>query len=175
MLRRGDEAERVADLVRIVETAGQDPDQRLVVAEYDGRLAGAVHLRLTTISPLNLDPTSVQRHAAASVVSPEFGSARRDGVGRGRGLMRDAAASRSRDANRFRRGSRSVRTPCAGRRPTPSASARRRRPANAAAVVSCAPPLAALRPRVGSDWRWLGPGEATDSRESLAEQRAGDA
>jgi GNAT superfamily N-acetyltransferase len=108
VLRRGDEAERVADLVRIVEAAGQDPDQRLVVAEYDGRLAGGVHLRLTTLSPLNLD-TSVQ--VMSPQVFPEF---RRHGVGRalmdaavswaeerGAGHLATAAATGSRDGNRF--------------------------------------------------------------------------
>ena len=91
VLRRGDEAERVADLVRIVETAGQDPDQRLVVAEYDGRLAGGVHLRLTTVSPLNLD-TSVQ--VMSPQVFPEF---RRHGVGR---ALMDAAVELGRGARR---------------------------------------------------------------------------
>ena len=108
VLRRGDEAERIADLVRVVETASQDPDQRLVVAEYDGRLAGGVHLRLTTVSPLNLD-TSVQ--VMSPQVFPEF---RRHGVGRalmdaavswaeerGAGHLATAAASGSRDGNRF--------------------------------------------------------------------------
>ena len=82
VMRRGDEAERLADLVRVVETAGQDPDQRLLVAEYDGRIAGGVHLRLTTVSPLNLD-TSVQ--VMSPQVFPEF---RRHGVGR---ALMDAA------------------------------------------------------------------------------------
>ena len=36
LLRRGDEADHVDDLTHVIETAGQDPDQRLVVAEYDG-------------------------------------------------------------------------------------------------------------------------------------------
>jgi GNAT superfamily N-acetyltransferase len=84
VLRRGDEADRVADILRIVETAGQDPDERLLVAEYDGRLAGGVHLRLTTVSPLNLD-TSVQ--VMSPQVFPEF---RRHGVGR---ALMDAAVS----------------------------------------------------------------------------------
>ena len=108
VLRRGDEAERLADLVRVVETASQDPDQRLLVAEYDGRLAGGVHLRLTTVSPLNLE-TSVQ--VMSPQVFPEF---RRHGVGRalmdaavswaeerGAGHLATAAASGSRDGNRF--------------------------------------------------------------------------
>ena len=84
VLRRGDEADHVADLARIVETAAEDPEQRLVVAEYDGRLAGGVHLRLTTVTPLNLD-LSVQ--VMSPQVFPEF---RRHGVGR---ALMDAAVS----------------------------------------------------------------------------------
>ena len=107
-LRRGDEANHVADLTQVIEGARQDPDQRVVVAEYDGRLAGAVHLRLTTITPLNLDP-------AVQVMSPHvFPEFRRHGVGRalmdaavgwaeerGAGHVTTAAPSASRDGNRF--------------------------------------------------------------------------
>jgi GNAT superfamily N-acetyltransferase len=108
LLRRGDEADHLADIGRVIASAGDDPDQRLVVAEYDGRVAGAVHLRLTTITPLNLDP-SVQ--VMSPNVFPEF---RRHGVGRalmdaavswaeerGAGHVATAAPSGSRDGNRF--------------------------------------------------------------------------
>ncbi len=108
VLRRGDEADHVEDMVRIVESCTSDPDQRLVVAEYDGQLAGGVHLRLTTITPLNLD-LSVQ--VMSPCVFPQF---RRHGVGRalmdaavtwaeecGAGHVSTAAHSSSRDANRF--------------------------------------------------------------------------
>jgi GNAT superfamily N-acetyltransferase len=108
LLRRGDEADHVDDLTHVIETAGQDPDQRLVVAEYDGRLAGAVHLRLTTITPLNLD-------LCVQVMSPNvFPEFRRHGVGRAlmdaavgwaeecsAGHIATAAPSGSRDGNRF--------------------------------------------------------------------------
>jgi GNAT superfamily N-acetyltransferase len=108
LLRRGDHDDHVADLTQVIELAAQDPDQRLVVAEYDGRFAGAVHLQLTTITPLNLD-LSVQ--VMSPYVFPEF---RRRGVGRalmdvavgwaeerGAGHVATAAASGSRDGNRF--------------------------------------------------------------------------
>ena len=108
VLRRGDEPDRHADMLQVVETAREDPDQKLVVAEYDGALAGAVHLRLTTITPLNLD-LSVQ------VMSPTvFPEHRRHGVGRalmdaavtfaeeaGASHVATAAPSGLRDANRF--------------------------------------------------------------------------
>ncbi len=108
VLRRGDTTDHQADMLRVVETALEDDRQRIVVAEYDGELAGAVHLRLTTITPLNLD-LSVQ--VMSPTVFPEY---RRHGVGRalmdaavtfaeetGAAHVATAAASGSRDANRF--------------------------------------------------------------------------
>ncbi|MBB6626291.1 GNAT family N-acetyltransferase [Nocardioides sp. KIGAM211] len=108
VLRRADHDEQVADLVQIIEAAASSPVERLVVAEYDGEVAGAVHLRISTLSPLNLDQT-VQ--AISPHVFPQF---RRKGVGRalmdaavcfaeeeGIGCVATAAASASRDANRF--------------------------------------------------------------------------
>ena len=79
-----------------------------MVAEYDGAVAGAVHLRLSTTTPLNLD-LSVQ--VMSPTVFPEY---RRHGVGRalmdaavtfaeetGASHVATAAPSGSRDANRF--------------------------------------------------------------------------
>jgi predicted N-acetyltransferase YhbS len=108
VLRRADETERIADLVKVIESAAESPVDRLVIAEYDGEVAGAVHLRCTTMTPINLEPL-VQ--AVAPHVFPQF---RRRGVGRalmesavsyaeelGIGHVATAAASGSRDANRF--------------------------------------------------------------------------
>lgn len=108
VLRRADHEDQVADLVQIIEASASSPVERLVVAEYDGEVAGAVHLRITTLSPLNLDQT-VQ--AISPHVLPQF---RRRGVGRvlmeaavsfaeeeGISCVATAAASGSRDANRF--------------------------------------------------------------------------
>jgi ribosomal protein S18 acetylase RimI-like enzyme len=107
-LRRGDQHEHLADLELIIKTASASPEQRLVVAEYDGELAGAVLLRVATLTPLNLDPT-VQ--AVSPHVFPQF---RRRGIGSalmesavafaeeiGVGHVATAASSGSRDANRF--------------------------------------------------------------------------
>ncbi|WP_164519541.1 GNAT family N-acetyltransferase [Nocardioides ferulae] len=107
-LRRADPQEQVADLELVIKGAEASPEQRLVVAEYDGQLAGAVFLRVTTITPVNLEPT-VQ--AISPHVFPQF---RRHGVGRmlmesavsfaeelGVGHVATAASSGSRDANRF--------------------------------------------------------------------------
>src|SRR4051794_40582359 len=108
VLRRTDPEDQVADVLKVVTTAAEAPDERVVVAEYDGRVAGAVHLRATTITPLNLEPT-------VQAISPHvFPQMRRHGVGRalmeaavsfademGIATVATAAASASRDANRF--------------------------------------------------------------------------
>lgn len=107
-VRVADEREQQADLEMVVKTAAQSPEQRLLVAEYDGEPVGAVFLRATTIGPLNLEPV-VQ--VMSPYVVPTF---RRKGVGHalieagvafaeelGIGHVATAAASSSRDANRF--------------------------------------------------------------------------
>ena len=108
VLRRADRSHQVADVRSVIERVGDLPEERIVVAEYDGHLAGAVHLRATTLTPLNLEPV-VQ--AISPHVLPQY---RRHGVGRalmeaavafadelGIGHLASAAASGSRDANRF--------------------------------------------------------------------------
>jgi GNAT superfamily N-acetyltransferase len=108
VLRRTDRPDQIADLIETIERVAPLDDERVVVAEYDGQVAGAVHLRATTLSPINLEPVvqTISPH-----VLPRF---RRHGVGRA--LMEaavafaeehgiaDAAAAAiagSRDANRF--------------------------------------------------------------------------
>lgn len=108
VLRRGDRDEQVADVLTVIERAAGGADERIVVAEYDGEVAGAVHLCLSTMTPLNLEPTVL---AVSPHVFPQY---RRHGVGRalmdsavsfaedrGIGHVATAAASGSRDANRF--------------------------------------------------------------------------
>jgi GNAT superfamily N-acetyltransferase len=74
-LRRVEPEAQVADVLTVIERAHEAPEQRLVVAEYDDRPAGAVLLHLGTVSSLNLEPTV--RVLSPSVV-PEL---RRHGVG----------------------------------------------------------------------------------------------
>ena len=108
VIRRADHDEQVQELAGVIEHAAESDRDRMVVAEYDGEVAGAVHLRVTTLSPINLERTVL---AISPHVFPQF---RRRGVGRalmdaavsfaeesGIGHVATAAASGSRDANRF--------------------------------------------------------------------------
>ncbi|GAA5152932.1 hypothetical protein GCM10023340_34100 [Nocardioides marinquilinus] len=75
-LRRAERPDLLADVEQLVKTAHVSPEQRLVVAEYDGEPAGAVLLRIATVTPLNLD-------LAVQVVSPCVATPfRRRGIGR---------------------------------------------------------------------------------------------
>ena len=107
-VRRADRAEQAADLELIVKGAAASPEQRVVVVEYDGQLAGAVYLRITTLSPLNLEPCVQAIHPRV------FDQFRRRGVGHAlmeattafaedNGILHvvTAVPHSSRDANRF--------------------------------------------------------------------------
>jgi len=107
-LRRADRQEQVADLELVIKGAAASAEQRVVVAEVDGEVAGAVLLRVSTLTPLNLEP-------AVQAISPHvFPQYRRRGIGlalmesavafaedNGIAHVTTAAASGSRDANRF--------------------------------------------------------------------------
>jgi predicted N-acetyltransferase YhbS len=108
VLRKADRQEQVHDLETIVKEAAESAEQRLLVAEYDGEPAGAVLLRVTAMTPLNLEPT-VQ--ALAPTVTQSF---RSKGIGSalmesavlwaeemGIGHITTAATSGSRSGNRF--------------------------------------------------------------------------
>lgn len=107
-VRRADRAEQVADVELIVKSAALSPEQRVVVVEYDGEVAGAVFLRIATVTPLNLEP-------CVQALDPRvFLRFRRHGVGH---LLMESAAAfaeengiiqvatavqhNSREANRF--------------------------------------------------------------------------
>lgn len=107
-LRRVDRQDQVADLELIIKSCEESPEQRLVIAEYDGEAAGAVLLSVSTLSPLNLEPAV---HALAPFVAAGF---RRRGVGHtlleaavtyaeelGIGHVLTAASHDSRQVNRF--------------------------------------------------------------------------
>lgn len=107
-LRGTDPEQQHADMLTVLERAAGDEDEHVLVAEYDDRLAGAILLWVSGVSPLNLDRV-VQ--AFAPHVVPDF---RRRGVGRtlmdaavvhaeerGIGFVGSASVHTSRDANRF--------------------------------------------------------------------------
>jgi len=107
-LRRADRAGQLDDVRRLIAEASVSPEMRIIVAEYDGRFAGAVYVRVATLSPINFEP-AVQ--VLVPSVVPEW---RRKGVGRqlmeaatafaeqrGAAHLVTAAESGSRDGNRF--------------------------------------------------------------------------
>ncbi len=107
-LRRADRQDQCADLEIVIKEAAASPERRLVIAEYNDVPVGAVFLKVTTLSPINLEPI-------VQVLSPQvLPSARRKGVGRalmeeavtfadqlGVAHVMTAASSTSRDGNRF--------------------------------------------------------------------------
>ncbi|MBA2952370.1 GNAT family N-acetyltransferase [Nocardioides sp. CGMCC 1.13656] len=106
--RRTGPEDVVADMAAVVAAAQECERQRIVVAEYDGQFAGAVHLERTTMSAINLEP--VVRALSPHVLTPF----RRHGIGtalmdaavtwaeeHGIGHVATAAVAGSRDANRF--------------------------------------------------------------------------
>jgi GNAT superfamily N-acetyltransferase len=108
VLRKADRQDQVQDLELIVKESAESAERRLIVAEYDGQPAGAVYLRVSTISALNLEPY-VQ--ALSPHVSPSY---RRKGIGSalmesavswaeelGIGTIGTAVTASSRAANRF--------------------------------------------------------------------------
>jgi GNAT superfamily N-acetyltransferase len=107
-LRRADRQDLVADLEIVIKDAALSAESRVVIAEYNDVPAGAVFLRVASVSPINLEPV-------VQVISPHvLPSARRKGVGRalmeeavtfadqlGVAHVMTAASAASRDGNRF--------------------------------------------------------------------------
>jgi GNAT superfamily N-acetyltransferase len=108
VLRRAGREDQVADVEALLERVAGNDDERVVVAEYDGEVAGAVHLQRTTVTAIN--PERVVR-ALAPHVFPRY---QRHGVGTalieaavswaeelGIAHVSSGAVAGSRDANRF--------------------------------------------------------------------------
>jgi GNAT superfamily N-acetyltransferase len=108
VIRRVGPEDQAADMEAVIADVLASENQRLVVAEYDGAFAGAVHLEHTTMSALNREP--VVRALSPHVLAPY----RRHGVGTalmeaavawaedlGISHVATAAVAGSRDANRF--------------------------------------------------------------------------
>jgi len=75
VLRRVDADRMIDDVKRVIDRVSAMHEERIVVAEVEGQVVGAVHLKATTFSSINLEPV-VQ--AVSPHVLPEF---RRHGVG----------------------------------------------------------------------------------------------
>lgn len=108
ILRKGGPEEQLADVSRVIATAAERDDQRVVVAEIDGEVAGAVYLEASTFTPLNLEPAvlAVSLHVSSQLRRKGVGSALMESACRfaeehGISHVLTAAASESRDANRF--------------------------------------------------------------------------
>lgn len=108
VIRRNGPEEQVTDVESVIARVLDSGRQRIVVAEYDGQFAGAVHLEHTTMSALNQEPV-------VRALSPHvFTAYRRHGIGTalmdaavswaeelGVAHVATAAVAGSRDANRF--------------------------------------------------------------------------
>lgn len=108
VLRPTTREDQVADVLTILEQAATDPDVRVVVAEIDGQVVGAVHLRAGVVSTLNLErmvqafaPHVMPGHHRRGVGTALMEAAVSFAEERGVGLVGAAALSASRDANRF--------------------------------------------------------------------------
>lgn len=140
VMRRPGTVNLTEEMIGIIEAAAANPDDRVIVAECDGEVAGAIYLRASVLSPIHLEPV-VQ--AISPHVDPRF---RKRGIGRTlmeasvqfaeeRGINHVAGASlsSSRDAHRFL--ARMALAPQAVLRVAPTAAVRAkltvRRPANA--------------------------------------------
>ncbi len=108
VLRRADRQEQVHDLELIVKEAAASAEQRLLIAEYDGEPAGAVLLRVTPMTPLNLEPTvqALAPHVTQSYRGKGIGSALMEAAvlwaeDLGVSHLTTAAPASSRTGNRF--------------------------------------------------------------------------
>jgi GNAT superfamily N-acetyltransferase len=108
VIRRVGPEDQAADMEAVIAGVLASDSERIVVAEYDGKFAGAVHLERTTMSAINTEP--VVRALSPHVLAPY----RRHGIGTalmeaavtwaeelGITHVATAAVAGSRDANRF--------------------------------------------------------------------------
>lgn len=108
ILRRGTASDQEADVLSVIADCAVRSDRCIAVATIEGRIAGAVLLEATTLSPLNLDTAvlAVSPHVLAEFRRRGVGTALMDAATRfaeshGIGMVATAAMANSRDANRF--------------------------------------------------------------------------
>lgn len=107
-MRRSTSAEQEQDLARILDRVARGDHERLVVAEVEGQVVGAVLLREATMTPINLDPVvqAVSPHVLPAFQKRGVGAALMEAAvtfaeERGVALVATAALTGSRDSNRF--------------------------------------------------------------------------
>jgi GNAT superfamily N-acetyltransferase len=108
VMRKADRDQQIDDVRHVIDRLSATPEERIVVAEVDDNVVGAVHLRATTRSAINLERVL---RVSSPYVLPDH---RRQGIGSA--LMRAAAEfadelavphlgiavrAGSRDTNRF--------------------------------------------------------------------------
>ncbi len=107
-VRRGETAEQRRDIEQVIADTAVDPTLSIVVAEYDGRPAGAAYLRRATFSPVNLEPVlqvllptvlpDLQRHGVGrALMEAALAYADEHGITQ----LGTAATAGSREDNRF--------------------------------------------------------------------------
>lgn len=108
VLRRGEPQAQADDVIRVLERVAGAPEEQIVVAEVEGRIAGAVHLVSTTLSPLNLEPVvwAVSPHVVPSQRGRGVGSALMEAAAGfadelGVEHVGTAVSAGARDSNRF--------------------------------------------------------------------------
>lgn len=108
VVRRGGRAQQLDDIRTVIDRVSAMPEERIVVAEVDGAVVGAAHLRATTFSSINLE-------RVLQVISPHvLHEHRRHGVGTalmeaavgfaeelGIGHLGTAVTTGGRESNRF--------------------------------------------------------------------------
>jgi GNAT superfamily N-acetyltransferase len=108
VIRRGAYDQQCEDVLRVIDRVSAMGEEQIVVAVSDDRVVGAVYLRATTLSPINLEPVVL-------AISPHvLAEQRRHGVGtalmgaavafaeeRGIGHVATAVESGSRESNRY--------------------------------------------------------------------------
>lgn len=107
-MRRGDDAALRHDVAALLDETAHDPDSQVLVAEADGRVVGAVCLRVDFISPINRDRVvqTISPHVLAGYQGRGVGRALIEAAAefaeqRGVPFVGCAAMLGLRDANRF--------------------------------------------------------------------------
>lgn len=108
VMRHVNRDQQLEDIRQVIDRISAMPEERIVVAEVDERVVGAVHLRATTLSPINLEPVvqansphvlaDYRRHGiGTSLMGAAVAFAEELGIG----CVGTAVSRGARDSNRF--------------------------------------------------------------------------